>query len=86
VAVSREYHDYMSQITISLPQGLEMELEKRARAAGFPSTQDYLLELVRSDCEQAQLESELEARVNGPFAPLETDWQDRVRGSAKRRG
>jgi hypothetical protein len=76
----------MSQLTISLPEALDMELERRMREAGFQTKEDYLLELVRTDCENAELESQLEGRIEGPFAPLEDDWQERVRVAAKRRG
>lgn len=76
----------MSQITVSLPDGLAAEIERRARAAGFDSKEDYLLELVRSDCEQSQIERTLEERVDGPFAALEADWMDRVRDAVRRRG
>ena len=76
----------MSHITVSVPEGLAAEIEKRAKAAGFGSKEDYLLELVRADCEQSQLERTLEARVDGPFTPLEADWMDRVRDAAQRRG
>jgi hypothetical protein len=76
----------MSQITVALPDGLAAEVEKRAKAAGFGSKEDYLLELVKADCELSRVEQRLKERVEGPFEPLEADWMDRVRDVARRRG
>ena len=76
----------MSDVTISLSDDLNTTLETRAKAAGFPSKQEYLLALVQADCERAQIEPVLEARLDGPFEPLETDWKQRVRDAAQRRG
>ena len=76
----------MSQITVSLPDGLAAEVERRAKAAGFTSKEDYLLELMRADCERFELERTLESRADGPFEALEADWMDRVRGAVRRRG
>jgi hypothetical protein len=61
-------------------------LETRANAAGFRSKEDYLLALVRADCERAELELVLETRLRGPFEPLEADWKQRVREAAQKRG
>ena len=76
----------MSSLTISLPDVLRAKIETRARAGGFGSKEDYLLDLVRADCEQAELDAILESRVEGPSAPLEKDWKQRVREVAQRRG
>ena len=76
----------MTQVVISLPDGLNAELERRAKSGGFVSKEEYLLDLVRIHCEQAELESVLESRLEGPFAPLEADWKQRVRDAAHRRG
>jgi hypothetical protein len=76
----------MSDMTISLPDALNATLESRANAAGFSTKEEYLLALVRADCEHAELESVLETRLEGPFAPLEPDWKQRVRVAAHRRG
>jgi hypothetical protein len=76
----------MSEVTISLSDELNATLETRANAAGFASKQEYLLALVQADCERAQLEPVLEARLNGSFEPLEADWKQRVRDAAQRRG
>lgn len=76
----------MSNLTISLPDALHATLESRANAEGFSSNEDCLLALVRADCERAELETVLETRLGGPFAPLETDWKQRVREAAERRG
>jgi hypothetical protein len=50
----------MSHITVALPDGLAAEVEKRAKAAGFGSKEDYLLELVRADCELSELGTQVE--------------------------
>ena len=76
----------MSHITVALPDGLAAEVEKRAKAGGFGSKEDYLLELVKADCELSEVEQRLKERVEGPFEPLEADWMDRVRDVARRRG
>jgi hypothetical protein len=76
----------MSEVTISLSDDLNTTLESRANAAGFHSKQEYLLTLVQADCERAELEPVLEARLDGPFEPLEADWKQRVRDAAQRRG
>jgi hypothetical protein len=76
----------MSEVTISLPAGLNAMLETRANSAGFHSKEEYLLALVQADCERAELEPVLEARMEGPFGPLETDWKQRVREAAQNRG
>lgn len=76
----------MSEVTISPPAALNATLETRANAAGFRSKEDYLLALVQADCEVVELEPVLEARVEGPFEPLEADWKQRVREAAQNRG
>ncbi len=76
----------MSVVTISLSDSIAATLESRARAAGFLSKEEYLLALVRADCEQTELESLLETRLNGPFGPLGPEWKQEVRAAAERRG
>jgi hypothetical protein len=76
----------VSSITISLPNSLAAEVQRRALAAGYQSKEDYLLEVVRAHCEQAELETVLESRLAGPFSPLEPNWKQRVRDASKRRG
>jgi hypothetical protein len=76
----------MSNVTISLPDAINATIESRASAAGFRSKEEYLLALVQADCERAELEPVLEARLGGPFEPLEGDWKQRVRDAAQRRG
>jgi hypothetical protein len=75
----------MSSVTISAPDGLGAKIESRARAAGYSSKEDYLVDLVRADCEQAELDAVLESRVDGPSAPFENDWKERARNAARRR-
>ena len=76
----------MSVVTISLSDSIAATLRSRAEAAGLSSTEEYLIALVRADCEQAELESLLETRLDGPFAPLGTEWKQEVRAAAQRRG
>ena len=76
----------MSKVTISLPDAINATMESRANAAGFRSKEEYLLALVQADCERAELEPVLDARLDGPFEPLEADWKQRVRDEAQRRG
>jgi hypothetical protein len=76
----------MSEVTISLPAGLDATLKMRANAAGFSSKEDYLVALVQADCERAELDPVLETRLEGPFEPLEADWKQRVREAARNRG
>jgi len=76
----------MSKVTISLPDAINATMESRARAAGFPSKEEYLFALIQADCERAELEPVLESRLDGPFEPLESDWKQRVRDAAQRRG
>lgn len=76
----------MSVVTISLSDAMAASLRSRAEGAGLSSAEEYLLALVRADCEQADLESILEGRLDGPFAPLGTDWKQEVRAAAERRG
>jgi hypothetical protein len=76
----------MSNVTISLPDAITSTIESRANAMGFRSEEEYLLALVQADCERAELEPVLEARLDGPFEPLEADWKQRVRDAAQRRG
>ena len=63
----------MSNVTISLPDAIITTIESRANAMGFRSKEEYLLALVQADCERAEIEPVLEARVEGPFEPLEAD-------------
>ncbi len=76
----------MSVVTISQSDSIAATLQSRAEAAGLASTEEYLLALVRADCEQAELEWLLEARLDGPFAPLGTEWKQEVRAAAEPRG
>ena len=76
----------MSTVTIALPDPLDAALRKRMAAIGVVSTEEYLLELIASDCAASELEQTLEHRFNGPFEPLEADWKERVRHAAARLG
>ena len=73
----------MNVVTVSLPDALDAQIESRSKAGGFRSKEEYMLALVRADCEQAEVESVLGERWDGPFAPLEPDWKERVRNAAK---
>lgn len=76
----------MSNVTISLPDAMNATMESRARAAGFRTKEEYLLALIQADCDRAELEPVLEARLDGPFESLESDWKQQVRDAAQRRG
>ena len=78
----------MSVLTISLSDSIAATLRSRAEAAGLSSTEEYLVALVRADCEQAELESHLQPglMVLQPRSPLGSDWKQEVRAAAERRG
>lgn len=76
---------HMSTLTIDLPESLDAKLTEQVMISGAKSKSEYLLGLVESDCAEAALESLLTTRINGPFAPLETDWKERVRITAARK-
>ena len=75
----------MSTVTITLPDPLDATLEERVKSSGAGSKEEYLLSLVESDCAAGELESMLAERMDGPFAPLEADWKERVRSAAAKR-
>jgi len=75
----------MSILTIHLPEPLDATLAERVKTSGAASKEEYLLGLVESDCAGATLERVLIERMNGPSAPLEPDWKDRVRSAAAER-
>jgi hypothetical protein len=66
-----------------MPDTLAAQIEIRLKAGGFRSKAEYLLTLAQADCEHTEVESVLEERSAGPFALLEPDWKDRVRGAVK---
>ena len=72
----------MSMLTIDLPEPLAATLAERVKTSGALSKEEYLLRLVESDCAAGELEQVLIGRMDGPFAPLEPDWKDRVRFAA----
>jgi len=84
--IQSEHPNHMSNVTISLPDAMSATMESRASAAGFRSKEEYLLALVQADCERAELEPVLEARLDGPFESLEADWKQRIRDAAQPRG
>jgi hypothetical protein len=69
-------------ITVDVPESLDASFTERVKASGAGSKAEYLLRLVESDCAAATLEGVLTERLSGPFAPLESDWKDRVRKTA----
>jgi hypothetical protein len=75
----------MSTVTIHLPEVLDATLAERVKASGAASKEEYLLNLVESDCAGESLERVLIERLGGPFAPLEADWKDNVRKAASKR-
>ena len=72
----------MSTVTLALPDPLDAALTERMKASGASSKEEYLLQLIESDCAASELEQVLEERLAGPFAPFEKDWKDRVRRAA----
>ena len=72
----------MSTLTINLPEPLYATFTERMKASGARSKEEYLLNLVKSDCAAGTLECVLMERIQGPFAPLEPGWKDLVRGAA----
>ena len=72
----------MSTLTIAVPDTLDAALTERVKIAGAQSKEEYLLRLVESDCAAGELERVLAERMDGPFAPLEPDWKERVRTAA----
>jgi len=79
------YRGKMIEITVSLPESLDARLVIRATEEGFQSKEEYLVALVKEDCSHAVLEETLLSRYDGPFAPLEADWKERVRQAARAR-
>jgi hypothetical protein len=76
----------MSTVTIAVPDPLDAALSARMKAVGARSREEYLLELIASDCAVDELERTLEGRLAGVFEPLEGDWKERVRQSAAKLG
>ena len=77
--------DGMSTVTITVPDPLEATLAERVKTSGAASMAEYLLRLVEIDCVSGELDGVLSSRLDGPFAPLETDWKERVRSVAAKR-
>ena len=76
----------MSTVTIALPDLLDESLTVRMKAVGARSKEEYVLELIASDCAADELERTLEARLAGGFEPVEGNWKERVRQSAAKLG
>lgn len=76
----------MTQLLISVPDSLEPSLHRRVAQAGFRSDEEYIVSLVKADCEAAELEAVLESRDAGPFIPVGPDFKERVIAAANRRG
>jgi hypothetical protein len=74
----------MSTLTIHLPEPLDATLAERVKTSGAASKEEYLLNLVESDCAAGTLERVLAERIAGPFAPLEPDWKNSVRTKGAR--
>jgi hypothetical protein len=81
-------------MTITLPDELKDELERKARAAGFATVADYVCWLVQQDAaphtevtaedlgfaSEAELEAKLEASLNsGPPIPVTSEFWDELR-------
>lgn len=76
----------MTQLLISVSDNLVPSLHRRVAQAGFQSDEEYIVSLVKADCEAAELEAVLESRDAGPFIPIGPDWKEHVIAAAKRRG
>lgn len=76
----------MSTVTIAVPDPLDESLTARMKAVGARSKEEYVLELIASDCAVDEMERTLEGRLAGAFEPLEGDWKERVRRSAAKLG
>ncbi len=61
---------------------MDATLAERVRASGAMSKEQYLLDLIESDCGVSALEKVLADRMAGEFSGLEPDWKDIVRGKA----
>ena len=68
-----------------MPEPLAATLAQRVKTSGARSKEEYLLNLVESDCAAGELERVLAERMDGPFASMEPDWKERVRSTAARR-
>ena len=73
----------MSTVTVAVPDPLDAAMTERIKTVGARSKEEYLLSLVEADCAASELESVLEQRVAGPFAPLPDDWKLQVRTAAR---
>ena len=76
----------MTRLMISVPDSLEPLLHRRVAQAGFQSDEEYIVSLVKADCEAAELEALLESRDAGPFIPVGPDLKEKVIAAARRRG
>lgn len=76
----------MKQLMISVPDSLGSSLHRRVAQAGFQSDEEYIVSLVKADCEAAELEAVLESRDAGPFIPVGPDFKEKVLAAARRRG
>jgi hypothetical protein len=73
----------MADVTLSLPDEFAAALARRASSAGFCSIEEYVVTLIQADCHLAETEQLLRSRIDGPFEPLEDDWMERVRRTAR---
>ena len=76
----------MTKFVISVPDSLEPSLHRRVAQAGFQSDEEYIVSLVKADCDAAELETLLESRDAGPFIPVGPDFKEKVIAAARRRG
>lgn len=87
-------------MTITLPDELKDELERKARAAGFVTVAEYVCWLVQQEAapddevtpedlgfaNEAELEAKLEASLNsGPPIPVTPEFWDELRKDAAAR-
>lgn len=65
----------MVEITLSIPEDLQAFLERQTIKNGFPSTDDYLCNLLKGERERAGIEGMLiEGIESGEPIEVDDDW------------
>jgi antitoxin ParD1/3/4 len=79
----------MATMNVSLPDPLKQFVDEEVREGGFASTSDYMRDLIRQR-KRAKAEELLrkliaEGLASGPAEPLEPDFFDKMRETARAR-